>query len=280
MAPTTCGCDLLAITRQVAYRFVQNMKKDIIYGRQPVRELLRAGRRTVAELSLLESGRPSPDLEEIERLATRAGAPLYHASRKQLDQSTQRGNHQGVMARVSAYPYIDFGDLIEAMKTGSQPAFVLLLDHIQDPQNLGSLLRTAEAIGVHGVIIPADRAAPVTPAAVRASAGSAEWMRVSVVTNLVRTMKMLKDEGLWLTGLDAMAEARDPVDIDLTGPTGLVVGSEGKGLSRVVRESCDFLMKLPIQGHVSSYNASVAGAMAMYEVLRQRGKPPDADCRP
>ena len=184
------------------------------------------------------------------------------------------------MARASAYPYVEFGDLIEATKTGSQPAFVLLLDHIQDPQNLGSLLRTAEAIGVHGVIIPADRAAPVTPAAVRASAGAAEWMRVSVVTNLVRTMKTLKNEGLWLTGLDAMAEARDPVNIDLTGPTGLVVGSEGKGLGRVVRESCDFLMKLPIQGHVSSYNASVAGAMAMYEVLRQRGKLPDADCRP
>lgn len=247
------------------------MKKEIIYGRQPVRELLRAGRRTVARLSLLQSGKPSPDLKEIECLATRAGVPLDHASRKQLDQITDGGNHQGVIAEVSAYPYVDFGDLIEATKTGSQPAFVLLLDHIQDPQNLGSLLRTAEAIGVHGVIIPADRAAPVTPAVIRASAGAAEWMRVSMVTNLVRTMKVLKDEGLWLTGLEAMAEARNPADIDLTGSTGLVVGSEGKGLGRLVRENCDFLMKLPIQGHVSSYNASVAGAIAMYEVLRQRG---------
>ncbi len=271
--------DLLAITSQLGYKFLRNMKKEIIYGRQPVRELLRAGRRTVAGLSLLQSGKPSPDLKEIEGLATRAGVPLDHASRKQLDQITNSGNHQGIMARASAYPYVDFGDLIEATKTGSQPAFVLLLDHIQDPQNLGSLLRTAEAIGVHGVIMPADRAAPVTPAAVRASAGAAEWMRVSVVTNLVRTMKVLKDEGLWLTGLEAVAEARDPADVDLTGPTGLVVGSEGKGLSRLVRENCDFFMKLPIQGHVSSYNASVAGAMAMYEVLRQRGNLLNADCR-
>jgi len=235
-----------------------------------VRELLRAGRRTVSGLSLLQTRKPSPDLKEIEALAVQAKIPINYVSRQQLDQATDSRNHQGVMAETSAYPAVDFDDLIKTAKTGPEPAFILLLDHIQDPQNLGSLLRTAEAIGVHGVVIPSDRAASVTPAAVRASAGASEWMRVSVVTNLVRTMKVLQDEGFWLTGLEAMPEAQRAADIDLTGLTGLVVGSEGKGMGRLVRETCDFLMKLPMQGHVTSYNASVAGAMAMYEVLRQR----------
>jgi len=253
------------------------MKNEIIYGRQPVRELLRAGRRTVSGLSLLQSGKPSPDLKEIEGLAARAGVRIKQVSRQQLDQATDSRNHQGIMAEASPYPTVHFDELIASSKAGSQPAFILILDHIQDPQNLGSLLRTAEAIGIHGVIIPSDRAASVTPAAVRASAGAAEWMRVSVVTNLVRSMQTLQKEGFWLTGLEAMPEAQNPADIDLKGPVGLVVGSEGKGLGRLVRETCDFLMKLPIQGHVTSYNASVAGAMAMYEVLRQRGAAPEAD---
>ena len=235
-----------------------------------MRELLRAARRKVTALSLLQSKKPSPDLKEIEDLARRSSVSINHVDRKHLDQITDNGNHQGIAATTSAYPYVDIVELLAAIKSGEQPAFVLLLDHIQDPQNLGSILRTAEAIGVDGVIIPSDRAAPVTPAAVRASAGATEHIRVCMETNLVRTMKVLKEEGLWITGLEAVDQAKEPSEVDLTGPTGLVVGSEGKGLGRLVRETCDFLIKLPIKGRVSSFNAGVASAMAMYEVLRQR----------
>ncbi len=246
------------------------MKNEIIYGRQPVRELLRANRRTLHSLSLLDSRKPSPDLAEIEGLAHKAGIRINHVSRQQLDQATDSRNHQGILVAASAYPTVGFDELVASAKNAPEPAFILLLDHIQDPQNLGSLLRTAEAIGVSGVVIPSDRAVSVTPTAVRASAGATEWIKVSVVTNLVRSMKTLQDEGFWLTGLEAILEAKSPSEIDLSGSVGLVVGSEGDGMGRLVRETCDFLMKLPMAGNITSYNAGVAGAMAMYEVIRQR----------
>jgi len=242
----------------------------MIYGRQPVRELLRSGRRTIYGLSVLQSRKPSSDLEEIVGLARKRGVQTQYVSRQRLDQTTDQGHHQGILVEASEYATFDLEELILSAKKGELPGFILLLDHIQDPQNLGSILRSAEAMGVHGVVIPSDRAASVTPAAVRASAGATEWMRVSVVTNLVRSMKRLQDERFWLTGLEALPEAQSPEKVDLTGPVGLVVGSEGKGLGRLVRETCDFLMRLPMHGNVTSYNASVAGAMAMYEVLRQR----------
>jgi 23S rRNA (guanosine2251-2'-O)-methyltransferase len=175
-----------------------------------------------------------------------------------------------VAAKASAYPTVNFDELLKKIKNKGNSAFILILGHIQDPQNLGSILRTAEAIGVHGAILPSDRAATVTPAAVRASAGAAEWIPVSVVPNLVRCMKTLQQEEFWLTGLEALPEAKGPGEIDFSGSVGLVIGSEGSGMGRLVRETCDFLLKLPITGNVTSYNASTAGAMAMYEVIRQR----------
>ena len=248
-----------------------DMKNEIIYGRQPVRELLRAKRRTLFSLSLLQTRKPTPELAEVEGLARKMGIHVNFVSRQQLDQATDNRNHQGVMMEASGYPTDDFDELIASAKKEGNSAFILILDHIQDPQNLGSLIRTAEAIGVSGVVIPSDRAVSVTPSAVRASAGATEWVQVSVVTNLVRSMQTLQKEGFWITGLEAMPEAKSPSEIDLKGPVGLVVGSEGSGMGRLVRETCDFLMKLPMVGNVTSYNASVAGAMAMYEVTRQRG---------
>lgn len=248
------------------------MKQELIYGRQPVREMLRAGRRTVASLSLMQTRKPTPDLKEIEGLARQAGIPVDFVPREKLDQAIGDRNHQGVSANVSSCPTVDFNDLLSRAKEKGASAFILILDHIQDPQNLGSILRTAEGIGVHGVVLPSDRAAAVTPSAVRASAGAAEWMPVSVVPNLVRCMKILQQENFWLTGLEALPEAKGPGEIDFSGPVGLVIGSEGKGMSRLVRETCDFLLKLPMTGHVTSYNAGVAGAMAMYEVVRSRGE--------
>lgn len=246
------------------------MKNEIIYGRQPVRELLRAKRRQITQLSILDSSKPTQDLAEIEALARKAGIRIRGVSRQQLDQATDSRNHQGVMVEASAYPTVDFDELVAQAKKEKGGGFLVILDHIQDPQNLGSLLRTAEAIGVSGVVIPSDRAVSVTPTAVRASAGATEWIQVSVVTNLVRSMKTLQDEGFWITGLEAVDEAKMPSEIDLKGSIGLIVGSEGQGMSRLVRENCDFLMKLPMVGNVTSYNAGVAGAMAMYEAVRQR----------
>lgn len=252
--------------------------EETLYGRQPVFEAMRAGRRRILGLYVKQTAKPSPDLAQILRLAEDGKISVKFVEDRDLTRLTEGGHHQGIAARASTYPYEPFEALLKAMKAAGEPALVLILDHIQDPQNLGSILRTAEAAGVHGVILPADRAVAVTPAAVRASAGAAEHVRVAEVTNLVRTMKTLKDEGLWIAGLESVPEAKLYTTADLKGPLGVVVGSEGEGLGRLVRENCDFLISLPLHGRITSLNAGVACAIALYEVRRQRdnekgGKP-------
>jgi 23S rRNA (guanosine2251-2'-O)-methyltransferase len=244
--------------------------REILYGRQPVRETLRAGRRQVFRLLLAEGIRAVGIIEDILGLAKQSGVPVHHVERSNLDRLGGEVNHQGLAAEVSPYPYAELPELLTSATLAKEPPFLLLLDHVQDPQNVGSLLRTAEAVGVHGVVIPKRRAADVTPATVRASAGAAEHIRVAQVTNLVRTMTELKAEGIWLAGLEAAPAAQLYNLADLTGSLGLVVGSEGRGLARLVRETCDFLIRLPMHGQVSSLNAGVAGAVALYEILRQR----------
>ncbi|MGD8625359.1 MAG: 23S rRNA (guanosine(2251)-2'-O)-methyltransferase RlmB [Anaerolineae bacterium] len=245
--------------------------RDIIYGRQPVRETLRAGRRQVYKLIVARGIQSTGVVGEILSLARAAGTSVQEVERQALDKVGGEANHQGLAAEVSAYPYADLADLLQAAHAAGEAPFLLLLDHLKDPQNLGSLLRSAEAAGVHGVVLPHRRAAGVTPAAVRASAGAAEHLRVAQVTNLVRAMEALKERDVWLAGLEALPEAQLYTQADLTGPLGLVVGSEGGGLARLVRERCDFLIKLPMYGRVESLNASVAGAVALYEARRQRG---------
>jgi 23S rRNA (guanosine2251-2'-O)-methyltransferase len=191
--------------------------------------------------------------------------------RRELDRLGGEANHQGLAAEVSGYPYVDLEALLAAAQQAGDPPFLLLLDHVQDPQNLGSLLRSAEAAGVHGVVLPGRRATGVTPAAVRASAGAAEHVRVAQVGNLVQAMQTLKGQNVWLAGLDARSEAQLYSEADLGGPLGIVVGSEGQGLARLVRDTCDFLLRLPMHGQVGSLNAGVAGALALYEARRQRG---------
>lgn len=244
--------------------------REIIYGRQPVREALRAGRRRAFKLLLASGLKPAGIVGEIVTLARQAGVPLQEVDRRELDRLGGEVNHQGLALEVSGYPYVELPDLLRAARERSEPPLLLLLDHLQDPQNLGSLLRSAEAGGVHGVVIPGRRAAEVTPAAVRASAGAAEHVRVALVTNLVQTLKSLQAEGVWLAGLEATPEAQLYTQADLSGALGLVVGSEGQGLARLVRETCDFLIRLPLYGQVESLNAAVAGAIALYEVRRQR----------
>jgi 23S rRNA (guanosine2251-2'-O)-methyltransferase len=175
------------------------------------------------------------------------------------------------VADVHPFRYVSYKKMLSDAEQNKE-SFFLFLDHLEDPQNVGSLLRTAEAAGVTGVVIPSHRAVGITPAVVRASAGAAEHMSIAQVPNLVRCMKLLKEErrGVWFAGLDAGEDAAPISEVDLTGPIGIVVGSEGKGMRRMVRETCDYIVKLPMCGKVSSLNAGVAGAIAMFEILRQR----------
>lgn len=244
---------------------------ECLYGRRPVYEVLRAQRRNVHEVLILETLRDA-DVMEIRELAQDARVSVRATSAKDLDTFTQNGHHQGVAALCGGFPYTGINDILIAIKKSDTPPLILLLDCIEDPQNLGSLLRTAAATDATAVLIPEDRAVGVTPAAVRASAGASEHCRVARVTNLVRTMKELKDAGLWLAGLDTEGDTRPYTQIDLTGPIGIVVGSEGHGLRRLVHESCDFIVTIPMPGPIASLNAGVAGALCLYEALRQRNK--------
>jgi 23S rRNA (guanosine2251-2'-O)-methyltransferase len=245
--------------------------REILYGRQPVRETLRAGRRQVFEVRVARGIRPTGIVGEILSLAGQASVLVQTVDRRDLDNLGGEVNHQGLAALVSGYPYADVPAMLDAARGAGKEPLLLLLDHIQDPQNLGSLLRTVEAAGSHGVLIPHRRAAGVTPAVVRASAGAAEHARVAQIPNLVQAMKSLKADGVWMAGLDAAPEAQLYTQASLSGPLGLVVGSEGHGLARLVRETCDFLIQLPMYGQVESLNAAVAGAVALYEARRQRG---------
>ena len=252
-----------------------------LYGRRPVIEALRAGRRRFDELHIgaaLRDDCSESELAEIDALARAAGVRPAATERRELDSLLGPVNHQGVALRCGPYPYADIGEILpggdggddDADEDGGAGSTLLILDHIEDPQNLGSLLRSADAFGVDGVIIPEDRAAAVTPAAVRASAGASEHLGVARVVNIVRAIGLAKDAGYWITGLDFGPDAREYDQIDYSGRVALIVGNEGRGISRLVREKCDFIATLPMAGQVASLNAAVAGAVALAEVVRQR----------
>lgn len=242
-----------------------------VYGRNPVEEALAAGRRTAMEI-ILPPASPDEDeqLKVIRAEAASRRLVIRTAERAQLDKLTRFGNHQGVALKTTGYPYVGFEELVEEVEN-DENALVIVLDHLEDPQNVGSVLRTACAVGATGVVIPEDRACGITPAAVRASAGGAEHIKVAHVVNLPRAMEALKKAGVWLTGLDWGDDAKNYTDIDFKGRAGLVIGAEGRGISRLVRENCDFIAELPMPGGFESLNAGVAAAVAMYEVVRQRG---------
>lgn len=246
---------------------------DWLYGRRPVVEALRANKRHFFELRILESALKdsgdSSDIYEIRDLASSAGITVVPTDRRDFENLLGPVNHQGVALKTGSFPYSGFDQLIFAVKNNPQ-ATVLVLDHIEDPQNVGSLLRTSDAAGVAGVIIPEDRCAGVTSAAVRASAGASEHLCVVKVVNLARAIDELKENECWVTGLDWGDDARAYTDIDYKGRCAIVVGNEGRGISRLVREKCDFIAELPMLGSVSSLNASVAGAIVLYETVRQK----------
>jgi 23S rRNA (guanosine2251-2'-O)-methyltransferase len=241
---------------------------DYIWGRYPVLEAMRSRRRV--QRILVAQGPHDASLDQVMDQARRVGVPVETTSRRRLDDLTHNANHQGVMAVTSPREYADVDDILTRAQDLGEEALVLALDAIQDVQNLGSLIRTAEAIGAHGVIIPEHRAAGLTPAVDKTSAGAVEFLPIARVTNMTRTLDELKKRGLWCIGLDGDAELTFD-RANLTGPVALVVGNEGKGISRLVREHCDLLVRIPMRGHVGSLNAAVAGSIALYEIWRQRG---------
>jgi 23S rRNA (guanosine2251-2'-O)-methyltransferase len=240
-----------------------------LYGRNAVREALRAGRRRFRQVLIAEGIQKNDPVDDILQLARERGLPVKTLRREELD-LVAGGSHQGVALEAKEYPYVDLQSVLDAAYQSSEPALLLVLDLVQNPQNFGTLIRTAEAAGAQGIILQERRAAGVTPAVVQASSGAVEHMLVSQVTNLVQTIERLKNEGIWVFGLDAGPEATDYSQVDLSVPLALVVGSEGTGLRRLVREQCDLLLRLPMRGRVDSLNAAVAGSIALYAALERR----------
>jgi 23S rRNA (guanosine2251-2'-O)-methyltransferase len=238
-----------------------------IFGRNAAYEVLRAGRRRVYALDVAEGAEVRGGLRRVLDLARSASVPVRRVHRADLDRESD--SHQGVAATVDAYPYVALEDILERAAELSEPPLVLLLDLIQNPQNLGTLLRTAEAVGVHGVVIGSHRAAGITPAVVSSSSGASEHLRIAR-GNLAQAMSRLRDAGLWLVGLDEGPEGVRMDEANLAGALGLVVGNEGEGMRRLVRQSCDVLMQVPMRGRVESLNAAVAGSLALYAAWAAR----------
>jgi 23S rRNA (guanosine2251-2'-O)-methyltransferase len=243
--------------------------KEWITGRNPVIEVLQAKRRQVFRLLFAAGIEEKDRIVEMRRLAQARKIPIEIVPREKLNKMSE--NPQGVALEVSAYPYVDISDIQDRAKERGEDLFVLVLDVIQNPQNLGTLLRTAEAAGIHGVIIPQHRSAEVTPAVVTASAGASEHMLIAQA-NIARTLEDLKREDVWVVGLEGGEGAKPVEEVPLTGQLVLVVGNEGEGMRQLVRESCDHLMALPMRGHIESLNAAVAGSIAIYLVLLERNK--------
>ena len=242
--------------------------KEYIYSRNAVYETLRGRRRQIFQLLVAEGAQEKGRLSEIIALAHQQKIKIERVPRARLDGIHRQ--HQGAALQVGDYPYQNLANILALATKRGEPPFVLLLDTLQDPQNMGTLLRTAEAVGVHGVIIPLARTAQVTPAVVNASSGASEYLLV-VQANLSQAINTLKEEGLWIVGLEGSPEASTPSQIRLDGPLGLVVGSEGEGMRRLVRQSCDLLLRLPMHGKIESLNAAVAGSIALYLAQQARG---------
>lgn len=244
----------------------REINENQLEGRNAILEVLRSGRDI--EKIMVAKGNVEGTIKRIIAMAVEKGVVIQEVSRQKLDEISQTKNHQGVIALVSAHDYVEVEDILAAAKEKGEDPFVLLLDGITDPHNLGAILRTAECAGVHGVIIPKRRSVGLNATVGKTSAGAIEYMPVARVTNIVQTMEYLKKEGLWIACADM--KGLDHFDTNMKGPLALVIGSEGDGVSRLVKENCDFTASIPMYGKISSLNASVAAALLMYEVVRQR----------
>lgn len=238
----------------------------VIEGRNAVIEAFRSGR-TIDKVFVLDGCQDGP-VRTIVREAKKRGAVLNFVEKERLNQLSETGRHQGVIAWAAAYSYAEVSDMLEAAAQKNEDPFLILLDGIEDPHNLGAIIRTANTAGAHGVIIPKRRASGLTATVAKASAGALNYTPVAKVTNLAKTIDELKEKGLWFVCADMDGEQM--YDLNLTGPIGLVVGSEGQGVSRLVKEKCDYIASIPMKGEITSLNASVAGGVLAYEIVRQR----------
>lgn len=245
--------------------------KEFIYSRNAVYEALCANRRNVFRLELAHGVQEKGRIRQILEMAEKRKIPILRAPRAGLDKI--HPGHQGVILEASGYPYHNLADILDLAGERQEPLFVLILDTLQDPQNLGTLLRTAEAVGVHGVVLPLARAVGITPAVVNASSGACEHMLIAQA-NLSQTIDELREAGAWVVGLDEDPASRLPSDIRLDGALAVVVGSEGEGIRPLVRSKCDFLLRLPMRGRIELLNAAVAGSVALYlAYLARTGNP-------
>ena len=242
------------------------MESEWIFGRNPVLEVLRS-ERDIQKL-LVAEGSQKGSIQLVLKLAKEKNVIVQTVPKRKLDQMFS-GPHQGVAVQIAAYQYAELDDLFNRAKTLEEPPFFIILDELEDPHNLGSIMRTCDAAGAHGIIIPKRRSVGLTATVAKASTGAIEHIPVARVTNLARTIDELKDAGVWIVGTDKDAD-QDYRQMDGKMPLGIVIGSEGKGMSRLIKEKCDFLISLPMVGHVTSLNASVAAALLMYEVFRKR----------
>jgi 23S rRNA (guanosine2251-2'-O)-methyltransferase len=241
--------------------------EEWIAGKNPVLEALRSGRE-INKVWIAE-GANKHAMKPVVALAKENGIIVQFVPRKKIEQVANTEVHQGVVASIAAYSYAEIEDIFKLAEKREELPFILILDELEDPHNLGSILRTADATGAHGVIIPKRRAVGLTATVAKASTGAIEYIPVARVTNLSRTIEDLKAKGVWIAGTDASAK-QDYRQLEADMPLGLVIGSEGKGMSRIIKEKCDFLLTLPMVGKVTSLNASVAASLLMYEVLRKR----------
>lgn len=237
-----------------------------IEGRNAVIEAFRAGK-TIDKLFILKDCQDGP-IRTIIKEAKKTDAILNFVTKERLDQLSETGKHQGVVAYSAAYQYVEVEDLLRVAEEKGEPPFLILLDNVEDPHNLGAIIRTANLAGAHGVIIPKRRAAGLTAAAAKASAGAIYYTPVAKVTNLAKTIEELKEKGLWFVCADMDGDSM--YQLNLTGAIGLVIGNEGDGVSRLVKEKCDMVASIPMKGEIGSLNASVAAGVLAYEIVRQR----------
>ncbi len=240
---------------------------DKVEGRNSVLELLNS-ERDINKL-YVQKGEKHGSINKIVAIAKEKRVVIVEMDKNKMDEMSETHNHQGVIALVPPFNYCEVEDILEYAKSRNEKVFVLILDGIEDVHNLGSIIRTAETAGVHGIIIPKRRAASVNATACKTSAGAVEYMKIARVNNLADTMKKLKEEGLWIIGTD-MENATDYNKQDYTGDIAIVIGSEGFGMSKIVKDNCDFLVKIPMKGKITSLNASVSAGIVIYEALKQR----------
>lgn len=252
--------------RNRAEEAVKENNEAVIEGRNAVMEAFRAGR-TIDRLYILDGCHDGPVLS-IKREAQKHSAMIKYVEKERLDQLSETGRHQGVIAIAAAYEYASVEDMLQAAREKQEPPFLILLDNIEDPHNLGAVIRTANLAGAHGVIIPKNRAVGLTATVARTSAGALNYTPVAKVTNLAKTIEELKEEGLWFVCADMNGTSM--YQLDLKGPIGLVIGSEGEGVGRLVKEKCDMSAAIPMKGNIDSLNASVAAGVLAYEIVRQR----------